>query len=145
MKIISKCALCLGIAALLTACAKAEPNQSEFCVLVGKNSDDTDEVIAFLDSFAEKHGFLRGEEGPGGILYGNASRPPDFVISVTPMGPIGVEVSFHPRQPHTFNEGRLALEEYATNVVAENLEVILCDKRDGYRKGVIYGYDGIRI
>jgi hypothetical protein len=138
--------VCLLIfSASLVGCTRTNPVHSEFCILVGENWEDIDEVVVLLDSFASEREYLRGEKSPNGILYGNSEGSPDFILSATPIGQFGVEVAFSPREPGTFQSERLAIEKYANDFIAEHLDIIPCDEKEGYGKGVIYGFDQIRI
>lgn len=133
------------IIGFLSGCAGAAPIESSFCVLAGESWEDTDQVIELLDPFALQNGYERGERSPNGLLYANKRVRPDWVLSVSPIGPIGVEISFYPREPGAYESERRKVEEHVTGAIAETMSVIYCDDRQDYGKGGIFGFDGIRL
>jgi len=128
-----------------SGCVAAQPTESSFCALAGESWEDADEVIALLDPFASRNGYERGERSPNGILYANKRANPDWVLSISPVGPIGVEISFYPREPGAYDIERSKIEEYVNSAIAPAMSTIYCDDKQDYGKGKIYGFDGIRL
>ncbi len=107
--------------------------------------EDIDRIVELLDPFALQNGYERGEKSPNGLLYANKRVNPDWVLSVSPIGPIGVEISFFPREPGAYESERSKVEEHVNGTIAETMSVIYCDDRQDYGKGRVFGFDGIRL
>jgi hypothetical protein len=127
------------------SCTVAAPVESEFCVLAGDSWEDIDEVVSLMDPFATANGYVRGEKGPHGLRYANKRKSPDWLLSISSVGPIGVEIAFFPRQTGGFEAERAAIQNHVEENIPDAMNLVPCDQKEAYGKGVIYGFDAIRL
>ncbi|WP_444918313.1 hypothetical protein [Microbulbifer sp. JMSA003] len=117
---------------------------SSFCAVAdAKDFMFVSTLISVLDEYAEKRSLKRGMPSPNGITY--AEKNKEYIINVTPIGPIGTEVSFFPRAKGTYAKESDQFKSFVMSVVADKFGAVQCEDMDGYRGSVIHGYEAIVI